>query len=117
MRTTPINQEQPWTRPWWQYSEGNGPVLFYLVLVHALALAGLLLFPLPSLSVLAVALGFAALGGLGTTVCYHRSLAHRSLRLQAVVENLLIFFTIFNAGGEPLGWVAMARAWWGRWVL
>jgi fatty-acid desaturase len=109
MQSTQLTDQQPWSRPWWQHSKGNGPVLFYIVVVHLLALLGLILFPLPSLPVLALALAFATIGGVGTTVCYHRSLAHKSLRLNAVVENILIFFTIFNAGGEPMEWVANHR--------
>jgi hypothetical protein len=31
----PSAHERPWTRPWWQPSEGNGPVLFYIALIHA----------------------------------------------------------------------------------
>ncbi len=101
--------EQPWTRPWWQASNGNGPVLFYFVMIHVLAVAGLILFPLPSWSALAIAVAVASIGGIGTSVCYHRCLAHRSLRLNATVENLLIFFAIFNASGDPIGWVANHR--------
>src|SRR5437870_12682279 len=98
--------EQPWTRPWWQYSEGNGPVLFYIVSIHVLAVLGLILFPLPSWRVLVTALAFFSIGGIGTSVCYHRCLAHRSLRLNRVIENFLIFFAIFNASGEPMACVA-----------
>ena len=101
--------EQPWTRPWWRASEGNGPVLFYFVIIHVLAVAGLILFPLPSWGVLTIAVCIASIGGVGTSVCYHRCLAHRSLRLNPVVENLLIFFAIFNASGDPIGWVANHR--------
>src|SRR2546428_10189579 len=82
----PNELERTWTKPWWQVSEGNGPVLFYIVMIHALALAGLILFPLPSWRVLVVAVALASMGGLGTSVCYHRCLAHRSLRLNRVVE-------------------------------
>ena len=111
MRSTDdrLTDERPWDRPWWQPSEGNGPVLFYFVLIHALAVVGLFLFPLPSLGVFLLAVAAISLGGLGTSVCYHRSLAHRSLRLSPVVENILVFFAIFNASGEPLGWVANHR--------
>ena len=100
---------RPWTKPWWQPSEGNGATLFYIVMIHALALVGLVLFPLPGWRVLGVALAVAAIGGVGTSVCYHRCLAHRTLRLNPVVENVLIFFTIFNASGAPLSWVAQHR--------
>lgn len=109
MKSTRLSEEHPWTRPWWQYSEGNAPVLFYIVLVHALAIVGLILFPLPSWRVLFIALAIASIGGVGTSVCYHRALSHRSLQLNRVVENILIFFTICNASGEPMGWVANHR--------
>jgi fatty-acid desaturase len=95
--------------PWWKYSEGNGPVLFYIVSVHILAVIGLILFPLPDWQVLVAALAVASMGGVGTTVCYHRSLSHRALKLNRVVEDILIFFTIFNASGEPMTWVANHR--------
>ncbi len=109
MRSTQLTDERPWMRPWWQYSKGNGSVLFYIVSVHLLALTGLILFPLPSWIVLTVALAVASMGGVGITVCYHRCMAHRSLRLNPVVENILIFFAIFNASGEPMSWVANHR--------
>lgn len=109
MRPAQLIDERPWMRPWWQYSEGNGPVLFYLALIHVLAVIGVILFPLPNWRVLAAALAVSAIGGVGTSVCYHRLLAHRSLRLNSVVENILIFFAIFNASGEPVSWVANHR--------
>jgi len=102
-------EAQPWTLPWWKFSKGNGPVLFYIVCVHLLAITGLVLFPLPNWRLLLVALAVTSIGGIGTSVCYHRSLAHRSLRLNRMVENLLIFFTICNASGEPMSWVANHR--------
>lgn len=109
MRSTQLLNEQPWTLPWWKHSKGNGPVLFYIVIVHLLAVLGLILFPLPNWRVLAVTLVVTSIGGIGTSVCYHRCLAHRSLRLNRIVENILIFFTIFNASGEPMSWVANHR--------
>jgi stearoyl-CoA desaturase (delta-9 desaturase) len=109
MKATNLTDVSPWARPWWQFSKGNGPVLIYIVLIHSLALLGLILYPLPGLSVLVAALVIASAGGVGTSVCYHRALAHRSLRLNPVVESLLIFLTICNASGEPMGWVANHR--------
>ena len=109
LKPTQLIAEHPWTRPWWQASKGNGPVLFYFVIIHLLAVVGLVLFPLPSLGVLVIALSIASIGGVGTSVCYHRCLAHRSLRLNAIVKNLLIFFAIFNASGDPITWVANHR--------
>jgi fatty-acid desaturase len=109
VKTSEFAEKKPWMRPWWQPSEGNGAVLFYFILVHALAIIGIILFPLPSWRVLFVALAVASIGGVGTSVCYHRCLSHRSLRLNRVVEDILIFFTIFNASGEPMNWVANHR--------
>jgi fatty-acid desaturase len=102
-------EAQPWTRPWWRASKGNGPVLFYIVAVHLLAVAGLILFPFPSWQVLVVSAAILVLGGIGTSVCYHRCLSHRALKLNRIVEDILIFFTVFNASGEPMGWVANHR--------
>jgi fatty-acid desaturase len=56
-----------------------------------------------------VALALLWLGGLGTTVAYHRSLSHRSLALNPVIEHILIFFAMFNGSGNPLTWVANHR--------
>src|SRR5689334_20420295 len=100
--STQLQDEQPWARPWWQFSKGNGPTFFYLIFIHVLAIIGFVLFPLPGWQVLIAALILTAIGGVGTTVCYHRSLSHRALRLHTVVENLLIFFTLFNASSEPM---------------
>lgn len=109
LKSEQMTELRPWMRPWWQPSPGNGPVLFYIVSIHTLTLVGLIFFSLPSLPVLAAAVAIASIGGIGTSVCYHRSLAHRSLRLNPVVEGVLIFFTIFNASGEPMTWVANHR--------
>jgi sn-1 stearoyl-lipid 9-desaturase len=49
------------------------------------------------------------MGGLGTTVCYHRALAHRALRLHPVVQEILIFFAMYNGSGAPLSWAANHR--------
>jgi stearoyl-CoA desaturase (delta-9 desaturase) len=54
-----------------------------------------------------VALTF--LGGLGTTICYHRALSHRSVRLHWVVENALILLACFNGSSHPRAWVASHR--------
>jgi stearoyl-CoA desaturase (delta-9 desaturase) len=72
-------------------------------------LLGLILFPLPEWRTLGAAILAITAGGLGTSVCYHRYLAHRALRLNPVVEQGLIFLTVFNGGGEPVTWVANHR--------
>jgi stearoyl-CoA desaturase (delta-9 desaturase) len=74
-----------------------------------LAIVGIILFPLPSLKVLGLAALFIAFGGLGTTVCYHRMLAHKTLKTNRFIEQMLIFWAVFNASGHPASWVAYHR--------
>src|SRR5713101_8387568 len=109
MSQTAIQEIRPWDRPFWRPVRGKAGVLSYLVLIHVLAVIGLILFPLPSLRILSLTLLFTALGGLGTTVCYHRVLAHRTLKLNKVIEQLLVFWAMFNGSGAPASWVAYHR--------
>ncbi len=67
------------------------------------------MFPLPSLKVLGLAILFIAFGGLGTTVCYHRMLAHKTLKTNKFIEQALIFWAVFNGSGHPASWVAYHR--------
>jgi fatty-acid desaturase len=85
-------QNFPWERPWWKPAPGGWPTLGYLFLIHIAALAGLILFPLPGWGVFFTAFGLAWLGGMGTTIAYHRSIAHRSLQLNPVARQFLTFF-------------------------
>jgi stearoyl-CoA desaturase (delta-9 desaturase) len=109
MSQSTMEELRPWERPFWKPVPGKGAVLFYLVLIHVLALIGLILFPLPSLPVLSLTLLFTALGGFGTTVCFHRLLAHRTFKMNKAVEHLLIFCAMFNGSGAPASWVAYHR--------
>ena len=93
----------------WKPAEGKQFVFGYLILIHALAVVGLVLFPIPGVWVFGGAMLIACLGGLGTTVCYHRALAHRALRLNKAVEHLLTFWAMFNGSGAPASWVAYHR--------
>ena len=69
-----------------------------LITIHVLAVIGLILYPVPGIPIFATALVLLnLLGGLGTTVCNHRYLAHRTLKLNKVVEQFLIFWTVFNS--------------------
>ena len=103
------NEIRPWTRSFWRPAPGKGAVLIYLVLIHGLAAVGLVLFPLPGIRILSLALLFTALGGFGTTICYHRMLAHRTLKVNKAIEHLLIFCAMFNGSGAPASWVAYHR--------
>ncbi|MGB6885852.1 MAG: hypothetical protein WBE10_17510, partial [Candidatus Acidiferrum sp.] len=67
MELAATQEARPWERPFWKPVRGKEGVFAYLVLIHALALIGLILFPLPSLKVLGLAVLFIAFGGLGTT--------------------------------------------------
>ncbi|PYX91653.1 MAG: hypothetical protein DMG67_09385 [Acidobacteria bacterium] len=109
MIETTISNRPPWERPFWKPTKGKGFIFFYLIAIHVLAVTGLILFPLPSLRVAGLALLFVCLGGLGTTVCYHRTLSHRTVKLNKVIEQVLIFCAMFNGSGAPASWVAYHR--------
>lgn len=98
-----------WEWPWWRTTHHDRMVLPWFVLIHLTALAGLILFPLPGWRLLAGALALSWIGGIGTTVCYHRALAHRALKLNPWTEAVLTFFAVFNGSGQPLTWVASHR--------
>lgn len=104
-----IAELRPWERSWLYVDPGQRAVAFYMVVIHVLAVAGLLLYPVPSAPVALTTLALACLGGLGTTVGYHRALSHRAVRLHPVVEQFLIFCAIFNGSGSPRTWVANHR--------
>src|SRR5206468_5232599 len=63
----------------------------------------------PGWRVFGAALAGAALGGFGTTIGFHRGLAHRAVKLNPVVEQFLIFFAVFNGSGSPSTWIANHR--------
>jgi fatty-acid desaturase len=109
MSRSAIAEQHPWTLPWWRAEGENRWVLIYLIAVHALALIGIALFPLPGWRLFLSALIVAGLGGLGTTVGYHRALAHRAVKLNPIVEQLLVFFAVFNGSGSPNTWIANHR--------
>ncbi len=95
--------------PFWKPAKGKAGTLFYIVLIHTLAITGVVLFPLPSVPVLGLSLLLACLGGLGTTVGYHRLLAHRTLKVNKPIELLLIIWAMFSGSGHPSSWVAYHR--------
>ncbi len=84
-------------------------MLPWFILIHVTALAGLILFPLPGWRVLLASFCLVWLGGMATTVCYHRALAHRALRLNPWLTSILTFFAVFNGSGTPLSWAAGHR--------
>jgi stearoyl-CoA desaturase (delta-9 desaturase) len=74
-----------------------------------MALTGILLFPLPGWPVFLTTIALTCIGGLGTTLAYHRGLSHRAFTLNPIIEQFLIFFTVFNGSGIPTKWVANHR--------
>jgi stearoyl-CoA desaturase (delta-9 desaturase) len=107
--SAPVTAERPWDRPFWKPVAGKYWIFTYLVIVHVLTLTGLILYPIPSLKVLGVTIFFSLWGGLGTTVCYHRLLSHRTFKLNPWIEHALIFGAMFNGSGAPASWVAYHR--------
>jgi stearoyl-CoA desaturase (delta-9 desaturase) len=99
----------PWTWRWTRWQPGEGWTFFWICLIHVLAVVGFVLFPLPGWGLFAAAYGIMWLGGLGTTVGYHRAIAHRAVKLNPVVEFLLIGAAIFNGSGSPATWTANHR--------
>lgn len=100
---------RPWARSLWRPAPGDEGTLVWLVLIHVTALAGLVLTPVPSWRIGIAALVLTWLGGIGTTVCYHRSLAHKSIELDPSVRSVLIFFAMLNGSGAPATWTANHR--------
>jgi stearoyl-CoA desaturase (delta-9 desaturase) len=99
----------PWIWPWWRPAPGQWIILLWVVLIHVTAAVGLVLCPLPGWPIFLMAGVLTWVGGLGTTVCYHRALAHRALQLHPVVREVLIFFAMYNGSGAPLSWTANHR--------
>ena len=100
---------EPWKSPWWKTAEGDRATLFYIVLIHILAVIGVVFFPTPGWKVIAATVALGWIGGLGVTICYHRALAHTALRLHPIVKHVLIFFAMFNGSGSPDSWTANHR--------
>ena len=98
-----------WEWPWWRTTRHDFIILPWIILIHTTAIVGLVMFPIPGWR---VALGAAILvfvGGLGTTICYHRALAHRALKLHPALSAILTFFAVFNGSGSPITWTASHR--------
>jgi fatty-acid desaturase len=87
MNRIAIDAIRPWEQPFWRPARGKAAAFFYLLLIHVLAVVGLILYPLPDIKILGLAVLFTALGGFGTTIAYHRMLAHRTLNVNRIIEH------------------------------
>jgi fatty-acid desaturase len=102
--------DPPWMRSWWYCAPGQGATLAWLLLIHCAAGIGLVVVAAPpSLRLLGGSYILALLGALGLTLAYHRGLAHRSVFLHPAVEQVLLFFAVFNGCGDPANWAATHR--------
>ncbi len=94
----------------WRGLEARGYIILgWIILIHATALIGLVLYPLPGWGIFFGAVALAFLGGLGTTVCYHRALSHRAVKLAPWLTTVLTFFAMATGSGAPVSWVANHR--------
>ena len=98
-----------WEWPWWHTTLRHSGTFGWIILIHLTAVAGLILFPLPGWRVFLAALALVWIGGIGTTVCYHRAIAHRALKLKPWASGILIFFAEFNGSGAPVSWASNHR--------
>ena len=87
-----------------RYATGGG-----LALIHVAALGVFVpaLFHVSDLIIFAI-LAYCT-GVLGITLCYHRVLTHRSVRLVKPLEYLLAFVGTLALQGDPIRWVAVHR--------
>jgi sn-1 stearoyl-lipid 9-desaturase len=87
-----------------RYGTGVG-----LAAIHVGALAAFIpaLFQASDLIVAAV-ISYCT-GVLGITLCYHRILTHRGLRLRKPIEYLFALFGTLALQGDPIRWVAIHR--------
>jgi fatty-acid desaturase len=104
-----IGRFQPWKQPWWRPGRGDTWTFIWMIVIHAGAVLGLVLAPLPGWRVVGAALGLHFLGGLGTTIAFHRAIAHKTLKLHPAVQAVLTFFAMINGSGAPLSWAAYHR--------
>jgi stearoyl-CoA desaturase (delta-9 desaturase) len=104
-----ISKLQPWRWPWYRPARGDEATFGWMVLIHVTAIVGFILFPLPGWKIALTAWSIYFLGGLGTTVCFHRALSHKTLKLHPVARDVLIFLAMMNGSGSPLSWVANHR--------
>ena len=88
----------------------NWPVFLGLAVIHIGALAVFLpgMFSWPAVGAMLVL--FYITGALGVTLCYHRTLTHRSITMIKPLEYLTALFGTLSLQGGPIEWVATHRA-------
>lgn len=98
-----------WARRWYRPIRGEWPTFLWVVGLHLAGLVGVILLPLPPWEAFAIAGALLFLGGLGTTVAFHRAMCHKSFTLHPIIEQALIACAVANGSGNPENWVTMHR--------
>jgi fatty-acid desaturase len=80
-----------------------------LIVIHAGALAAFVPAFFTWHALVAAAIVSYFTGALGVTLCYHRTLTHRSLRLRKPLEYFLAVCGTLALQGDPIRWVAVHR--------
>jgi fatty-acid desaturase len=105
----PAAEPPAWTWRWSRWSKGEGKTFLWVCVIHGLALLGIGLFPSPGWALVGVAYLVFWLGAMGTTVAYHRALAHHAVKLHPVLEYPLVVLALLNGSGAPSSWCANHR--------
>ena len=87
----------------------NWPNGIGLLLIHIGALAAFVPFFFSWWAIAVAAIIAYATGALGVTLCYHRTLSHRSVRLRKPVEYITALLGTLAFQGDPISWVATHR--------
>jgi len=103
------NQRPRSERRYWPTTRYGYLVAGWFIAIHALAIAGLVIFPFPGWRVFLAASVLAFLGGASVTICYHRSVAHQSLRLHPVVREIFTLLAMLSGASAPGSWIPAHR--------
>ena len=92
-----------------QDARPNWPTGIVLILVHLCALSVFVPAFFSWWAVATAAIIAYATGALGITLCYHRTLSHRSVRLRKPLEYFTALLGTLAFQGDPISWVATHR--------
>lgn len=92
-----------------RHTRPNWPTGIALIVIHAGALAVFVPAFFSWWALLAAAVLAYATGALGVTLCFHRTLSHRSVRLRRPVEYFTALLATLAFQGDPISWVATHR--------
>jgi stearoyl-CoA desaturase (delta-9 desaturase) len=54
-------------------------------------------------------IGWIAIEGLGTAICLHRYISHRSFEPKKIIKPILLWLSCLSLQGSPIGWAAVHR--------